>query len=35
MGCVLCVEMYLGHQIGQHHTALNGHNLLQTVQGKF
>lgn len=35
MGCVPCVEMYLGHQIGQHHTALNSHNLLQTIQGKF
>lgn len=34
MGCVPCVEIYLGHQIGQHHTALNGHNLLQTIQGK-
>lgn len=34
MGPVPCVEMYLGHQIGQHHTALHSHNLLQTVQGK-
>lgn len=35
MGCVRCVEIYLGHQIGQHHTALNGHDLLQTIQGEF
>lgn len=29
-----CVGTYLGHEVGQHHTTLDGHHLLQTIQGK-
>lgn len=27
--------IYLGHEVREHHTTLDGHNLLQTIQGKF